>query len=108
MAILADTTKTQSTESRARVLVVDDSAVMRTVISRTVNAQSDMEVVGTAVNGDIAVKSIARLKPDVVILDIEMPVRDRITALPLLLRENPDLRVLICSALSARGADISI
>lgn len=94
--------------SRIKVLVVDDSAVIRTVIKRTLETQADMEVVGTAVNGDLGVKSIAKLDPDVVILDIEMPVMDGITALPLILKEKPGARVVICSTLSARGAEISI
>lgn len=67
-----------------------------------------MEVVGIAVNGDMGVKSIKRFNPDIVILDIEMPVMDGITALPLILKEKPGVRVLICSTLSAHGADISI
>lgn len=91
-----------------RVLIVDDSAVIRTVISRTLRGQPDIEVVGTAYNGDVGVKNIAKLDPDIVILDIEMPVMDGITALPLMLKQKPGLRVLICSTLSARGADISI
>lgn len=76
--------------ARTRVLIIDDSAVIRLVISRIINAQPDMEVVGTANNGDMGVKSIRRLDPDIVILDIEMPVMDGITALPLILKENPE------------------
>ena len=91
-----------------RVLIVDDSAVIRTVISRTLAPEQGIEVVGTAGNGELGVTAVARLKPDVVILDIEMPVMDGLTALPLMLKEKPDVRVLICSTLSARGADISI
>lgn len=97
-----------NTALRTRVLIVDDSAVIRSVISRTLSAQPDMEIVGTAGNGDIGVKSAAALKPDIVVLDIEMPVMDGITALPLILKESPATRVIICSTLSARGADISI
>lgn len=96
------------TPPRTRILIVDDSAVIRTVISRTISAQPDMEVAGIAFNGELGVKSVASLKPDIVILDIEMPVMDGITALPLILKEKPGVRVLICSTLSARGADISI
>lgn len=95
-------------QNRARVLIVDDSAVMRSVISRTLSASSDIEVVGKVENGEIAVNSIKSLDPDIVILDIEMPVMDGITALPLILKEKPSVKVLICSTLSARGADISV
>jgi two-component system chemotaxis response regulator CheB len=93
---------------RVRVLVVDDSAVIRTVITRALSAHPDIEIVGTAFNGDLGVKAVAHHKPDVVILDIEMPVMDGITALPLILKEKPDAKVLICSTLSARGAEISV
>lgn len=96
------------TPARTRILIVDDSAVIRTVISRTLSAHPDMEIVGIAANGELGVKSTASLKPDIVILDIEMPVMDGITALPLILKEKPDARVLICSTLSARGAEISV
>ena len=95
-------------ENPIKVLIVDDSAVMRSVISRIISAETDMKVVGTAENGELGVKSISSLKPDVVILDLEMPVMDGITALPLMLKEKADLPVLICSTLSSHGADISI
>lgn len=91
-----------------RVMIVDDSAVIRAVITRTLTPEQGIEVVGTAPNGDLAVKAIARLQPDIVVLDIEMPVMDGLTALPLLLKEKPDVRVLICSTLSARGADVTM
>ncbi len=96
------------TQSPIRVLIVDDSAVIRSVIARTLEEQDGVEVVGKAVNGQLGVESVAELNPDIVILDIEMPVMDGITALPLILKEKPGVRVLICSTLSARGADISI
>lgn len=98
----------QEVKRKTRVLVVDDSAVIRTVITRILGSQDDMEIVGTAVNGEEAVKNIRKIDPDIVILDIEMPVMDGITALPLMLKEKPGVKVLICSTLSARGADVSI
>ena len=91
-----------------RILVVDDSAVIRAVISRTLSSQPDMEIVGSAINGDMAVRSVARLQPDIVVLDIEMPVMDGITAIPLILKEKPDAKIVMCSTLSARGAEVSI
>jgi two-component system chemotaxis response regulator CheB len=95
-------------QDRIRVLIVDDSAVIRAVITRTISAHADMEVAGVAPNGEAAVRAAALFKPDIVILDIEMPVMDGITALPLILKEAPQTRVVICSTLSARGADISL
>jgi two-component system chemotaxis response regulator CheB len=100
--------KSPPLKRKARVLIVDDSAVIRTVISKTIKSQEDMEVIGVAFNGDMAVRNIKTLDPDIVILDIEMPIMDGITALPLILKEKPGLRVLICSTLSARGAEVSI
>lgn len=97
-----------SLQRKTRVMVVDDSAVIRSVIARTLREQEDIEVVGSAVNGDFAVKMVRQLDPDVIVLDIEMPVMDGLTALPLLLKEKPGVRVLICSTLSSRGADVSI
>lgn len=91
-----------------RILIVDDSAVIRSVISRTLKEHADMNIVGLAIDGQMAVDKVKELKPDIVILDIEMPVMDGITALPLILQASPQTQVLICSALSERGADISI
>lgn len=98
----------QPPSRRVRVLIVDDSAVVRSAITRILQDQSDIEIVGLATNGEMGVKSTVRLDPDVVILDIEMPVMDGITALPLILKEKPSVKVLMCSTLSARGAEISI
>jgi two-component system chemotaxis response regulator CheB len=97
-----------NTPSPARIMIVDDSAVIRSVITRTLNNKPDILVVGSAGNGDIALQNIDKLDPDIIILDIEMPVMDGITALPLLLKKKPGVRVLLCSTLSGRGAEISI
>lgn len=94
--------------SPIKAFIIDDSAVIRSVITRTLNNQDDIKVVGSAINGQEGVDKIKKFDPDVVILDIEMPVMDGITALPLILKEKPGVKVLICSTLSARGADISI
>ncbi len=95
-------------EKKASVLIVDDSAVIRAIIRGTLEQYGDITVAGVAHNGLEAVKAVAQLRPDIVILDIEMPVMDGLTALPLILKEKPDAIVLICSTLSARGADISM
>lgn len=95
-------------EHPIRVMIVDDSAVIRSVISKTLVAEKDIHLAGIAINGDAAVKAVKQLNPDVIILDIEMPVMDGITALPLLLKEKPGVKIVICSTLSARGADITI
>lgn len=91
-----------------RVLVVDDSAVIRGLISRTVEAQSDLKVVATASNGEIAVAALKKTPVDVVILDIEMPVMDGLTAIPLLKAIDPAVQIIMASTLTHKNAEISL
>jgi len=91
-----------------RVIVVDDSAVIRGTISRWLDADPDIEVVTTAANGLIAVQSLKRCKAEVVVLDIEMPEMDGMAAIPELLKIDPDLQIIMASTLTARNADISL
>ncbi len=91
-----------------KVIVVDDSAVIRGFITRMLEADPEFKVVATAANGELAVKTVARADVDVVILDIEMPVMDGLTALPLILKANPGVKVLMASTLTRRNAAISI
>lgn len=91
-----------------RVMVVDDSIVIRGLISRWLNALDDIEVVVACRNGQDAVDQIAKANVDLVVLDIEMPVMDGLTALPLLLKASPGVRVLMASTLTRRNADISM
>lgn len=91
-----------------RVLVVDDSVVIRGFISRWIAEQQDMIVAGSAANGRIAVGLAAKTPFDVAILDIEMPEMDGLAALPLLLKAQPNLKILMASTLTRRNADISI
>jgi two-component system, chemotaxis family, protein-glutamate methylesterase/glutaminase len=90
-----------------RVLVVDDSAFMRSAISRMLSKDSLIEVVGTAKNGQEALEKVESLKPDVVTLDIEMPVMNGIEALKLIV-ERHKLPVIMFSALSQEGAEITM
>jgi two-component system chemotaxis response regulator CheB len=89
-------------------MVVDDSAVVRGLVSRWVDEDPHMETVGRSPNGQHAVDTIAGCAPDVVILDIEMPVMDGMTALPLLLENLPGVKVLISSTLTRKNAEISM
>lgn len=92
-----------------RVMIVDDSAIIRALMDRILKADAPhVQVCGTADNGQRALDTLEACDPDVMILDIEMPVMDGITALPRLLAARPHLRVLICSTLSDRGAAISV
>ena len=94
--------------SPIRVLVVDDSAVVRGVLGRIVDAQDDMHVVTTATNGSDALDAMRLQGIDVVLLDIEMPVMDGLTALPLICQRHPRARVLVTSALTQLGASVTM
>jgi len=91
-----------------RVLIVDDSAVVRGSLGRIVDAAGDMRVVTTAVNGQAALDALRHTPADVVLLDIEMPVMDGLTALPLMLERQPGLRVLMTSSLTHEGAKVTM
>ncbi len=91
-----------------RVMVVDDSAIVRGLISRQLATDPAIVVVATAPHGEAALAELDRKQVDVVVLDIEMPVMDGIAALPLILAANPNLRVLMVSTLTRRNAEISL
>ena len=80
-----------------RVLVVDDHAVVRTGLRRVLDAEADIETVGEAADAEHAVYEAIETKPDVVLLDVMMPGRSGIEALPSLLQAAPDARVLVLS-----------
>lgn len=90
------------------VLVVDDSAVIRGLISRSLEGKQGIKVVGTAGNGEIAIASLARQPVDVVILDIEMPVMDGLAAIPKLKGIDPAVQIIMASTLTKKNADISL
>ena len=92
----------------ARVLICDDSAVIRGAIARILEADPMIRVAARAANGQAALDALKLHDIDVVVLDIEMPVMDGLTALPLLLRAQPGLAVIMASTLTARGADIAM
>ena len=91
-----------------RLMVVDDSAVIRGLLTRSLEADPEVEVLASASNGEMALSALSRHDIEIVILDIEMPVMDGLTALPKLLAAKPGLKVIIASALTRRGADISM
>jgi two-component system chemotaxis response regulator CheB len=90
-----------------RVMVVDDSVVIRGLISRWIEAEPDMTVVGSLRTGLDAVNQVERINPDVAVLDIEMPELDGIEALPQLLAKKRNLIVIMASTLTRRNAEIS-
>jgi len=90
------------------VMVVDDSAIVRGLITRTLKSDSRIEVVASCSNGEMAVTQAARRSLDIIILDIEMPVMDGLTALPRLQKANPAARIIMASTLTQRNAAISL
>jgi two-component system chemotaxis response regulator CheB len=84
-------------------MIVDDSAVVRGLFTRWMANERDFELVGSATDGAQAVSRIAELNPDVVVLDIEMPVMGGLEALPKLLAAKPGVRVVMASTLSHRN-----
>lgn len=93
---------------KIRVLVVDDSIVVRRVVTEVLDAQEDIEVAGSASNGQIALTKMAQLKPDLVILDIEMPEMDGLTALTYLRQDHPRTPVIMFSSLTELGAKATL
>jgi len=91
-----------------KVMVVDDAVVVRGLVGRWIAEESDMTLVASHRSGRDAVADIAKKKPDVVILDIEMPDMDGLTALPLIIAEKRDVMVLMASTLTRRNAEISL
>ncbi|NVK34488.1 MAG: chemotaxis response regulator protein-glutamate methylesterase [Rhodobacteraceae bacterium] len=91
-----------------RVMVVDDAVVIRGLLTRWLDADAQLDVVGSHRNGKIAVDDIEKSNPDVVVLDIEMPEMDGMTALPLMLAKKRDLVVIMASTLTRRNAEISM
>ncbi len=91
-----------------RVMVVDDAVVIRGLLTRWLDADPGLSVVGSHRNGKLAVDDILKSNPDVVVLDIEMPEMDGMTALPLMLAKKRDLVVIMASTLTRRNAEISL
>jgi two-component system, chemotaxis family, protein-glutamate methylesterase/glutaminase len=92
----------------ARVMICDDSAVIRGAVARMLESEPSVRVVARVANGRQALEALKRQPIDVVVLDIEMPEMDGMQALPLLLRADPGLRVVMSSTLTTRGADIAL
>jgi two-component system, chemotaxis family, protein-glutamate methylesterase/glutaminase len=99
----------QMTEKRPlRVLVVDDTIVYRKAVSDLLTELPDVEVVGTANNGKIAMSKIANLKPDILTLDIEMPEMNGLDVLARMKEEAPDVGAIVLSTLTHKGGDLTM
>lgn len=95
------------TAAKIKVLCVDDSALIRSLMTEIINSQPDMEVVGTAPDPLVARDMIKRLNPDVLTLDVEMPRMDGLDFLERLMRLRP-MPVLMVSSLTERGSEITM
>ncbi len=104
--------QTPSTEI-VNVVICDDSALVRAAVARIPEREPGINVVARVGDGQLAVAEVARRRGgeqpvDVVVLDLEMPVMDGMTALPLLLSADPSVRVLISSTTTSRGAETAL
>ncbi|EWY35705.1 chemotaxis protein CheY [Skermanella stibiiresistens SB22] len=91
-----------------RVMVVDDSAVIRGLLSRALEGDPELRVVASVGDGQMAINALGRQSVDVIVLDIEMPVMDGLTAIPKLIAIDPAVKIIMASTLTLRGAEVSM
>ncbi|MDK9722170.1 MAG: chemotaxis response regulator protein-glutamate methylesterase [Rhodospirillales bacterium] len=91
-----------------RVMVVDDSAVVRGIVTKMLEEDKAIQVVSSVGNGQMALNALDRYDVEVVVLDIEMPVMDGLTALPQLLKKDPDIQIIMSSTLTHKNADVTL
>ena len=96
-----------STQKKLRVLVVDDSALVRKTITDCLNLDPGIEVVGSACDPYVAREKIMRLSPDVITLDLEMPRMDGLTFLRILMQHHP-MPVVVVSSLAQAGSQVAL
>src|SRR4051812_16867167 len=107
VALASPPSRDAARQEPLRVMVVDDSVVIRGLIGRWIEAEADMVVAASLRTGLDAVNQVERLNADVAVLDIEMPDMDGISALPKLLAKRPNLIIIMASTLTRRNAEIS-
>lgn len=94
--------------SRRSVLIVDDSALVRTVLRDVIGGMAEFEVIGTASDGGQALEAIRALAPDIVTLDVEMPLLDGLATLERIMRESPRPVVMLSGAETVGGVDLTL
>jgi two-component system, chemotaxis family, protein-glutamate methylesterase/glutaminase len=93
---------------KTRVMICDDSAVVRGLLSRLIESDPEFEIAATAANGEAAIRTLQRGPVDVIVLDVEMPVMDGLTALPKLLAVDRNVQIIVASTLTTRNAQVSL
>src|ERR1700730_7849445 len=106
--VLAAASHVSRADRPIRVMIVDDAVVVRSLLARWIDAEPDMQIIASLRTGREAVAQIERCDADVVVLDIDMPELDGISALPLLLQKKRGLVVIMVSTLTRRSAEISL
>jgi two-component system, chemotaxis family, protein-glutamate methylesterase/glutaminase len=96
------------THKPVRVMIVDDSAVVRGLMNHALSQDENIQVTSSAGNGAIAVRQLKQTPADVILLDVEMPEMNGLEALPLLMQIKPDVKIIMVSSLTTSGGDITM
>ena len=107
-SVATPTTRSPTGGAPVRVIVVDDSAIIRGLISRALEGEPNIRVVASAGNGEMAVEALRRIPADVIILDIEMPIMDGLTAIPKLKAIDAAVQIVMASTLTQKNAEVSL
>ena len=95
-------------QGRTRILIVDDSAMMRSLLRAVISTDTCLEVAGTAADGASALRLLQTVQTDIILLDVEMPVMDGLATLRKLRQQWSRIPVIMCSSLTQRGAKVTI
>lgn len=94
--------------TQTRIMIVDDSAAIRGIVRKIIESDQTLQVVAAASNGEMAVSSYKREQPDIVVMDVEMPVMNGLEALEAIIAFDSKARVLMCSTLTSKNADTTL
>lgn len=96
------------TSETIEVMLVDDSAVVRGFMTRIIDSDPNIKVVYSAHNGSMAIGGLDTHDPDIILLDVEMPIMDGLTAIPQLLQKRPNAKIIMCSTLTTQNASTAM
>src|SRR5690349_11558430 len=94
--------------AKIRIFLADDAAVVRRLVTAALSQDPELEVVGTAADGRMALERLAQVQPDVVLLDLEMPVMSGLETLAALRKTHPRLPVIMFSRFTQRGVEATV